>query len=80
MQALKPSVKIAVIGAGAMGSGIAQVAAQAGHSVYLQDQQAGAAEKGKAGVAKVLQKRVDSGKMQQADLDALLSRIQPVDS
>ncbi|WP_027848932.1 3-hydroxyacyl-CoA dehydrogenase PaaH [Marinospirillum minutulum] len=80
MQALKLSVKIAVIGAGAMGSGIAQVAAQAGHTVYLQDQQAGAAEKGKAGIAKVLQKRVDSGKMQQADLDALLSRIQPVDS
>ncbi|HKM14810.1 MAG TPA: 3-hydroxyacyl-CoA dehydrogenase PaaH [Marinospirillum sp.] len=80
MQALKPSVKIAVIGAGAMGSGIAQVAAQAGHSVYLQDQQAGAAEKGKAGVAKVLQKRVDSGKMQQTDLDALLGRIQPIDN
>ncbi|GLR64532.1 3-hydroxyacyl-CoA dehydrogenase PaaH [Marinospirillum insulare] len=80
MQALNSSVKIAVIGAGAMGSGIAQVAAQAGHQVYLQDQQAGAAEKGKAGVAKVLQKRVDKGKMQQADLDALLSRIQPVDA
>ena len=80
MQALKTSVKIAVIGAGAMGSGIAQVAAQAGHIVYLQDQQAGAAEKGKAGVAKVLQKRVDSGKMQQTDLDALLGRIQPIDN
>ncbi|HKM37185.1 MAG TPA: 3-hydroxyacyl-CoA dehydrogenase PaaH [Thiopseudomonas sp.] len=80
MHALETSVKIAVIGAGAMGSGIAQIAAQAGHSVYLQDQQAGAAEKGKSGVAKVLQKRVDNGKMQQSDLDALLSRIQPVDS
>lgn len=80
MHALDTSVKIAVIGAGAMGSGIAQIAAQAGHSVYLQDQQAGAAEKGKAGVAKILQKRVDNGKMQQSDLDALLSRIQPVDS
>lgn len=80
MQALKLSVKIAVIGAGAMGSGIAQVAAQAGHQVYLQDQQAGAAEKGKASVAKVLQRRVDNGKMQQADLDALLSRIQPIDN
>lgn len=80
MRALDTSVKIAVIGAGAMGSGIAQIAAQAGHSVYLQDQQAGTAEKGKAGVAKVLQKRVDNGKMQQSDLDALLSRIQPVNS
>lgn len=80
MQALDTSVKIAVIGAGAMGSGIAQIAAQAGHTVYLQDQQAGAAEKGKAGIAKILQRRVDNGKMPQADLDALLSRIQPIDN
>lgn len=80
MQALNTTVKIAVIGAGAMGSGIAQVAAQAGHCVYLQDQQAGAAEKGKASIAKILQKRVSNGKMQQADLDTLLGRIQPVDS
>lgn len=79
MQALDTSVKVAVIGAGAMGSGIAQVAAQAGHLVYLQDQREGAAAAGKAGVAKTLQKRVDNGKMQQRDLDALLQRIQPVD-
>lgn len=80
MQALDISVKVAVIGAGAMGSGIAQVAAQAGHTVYLQDQQAGAAEQGKAGIAKILQRRVDNGKMPQTELDALLSRIQPVAS
>ncbi len=80
MQALSTSIKIAVIGAGAMGSGIAQVAAQAGHQVYLQDQQVEAAEKGKTSIAKVLQKRVNNGKMQQADLDALLNRIQPVAS
>lgn len=78
MQALNTSVKIAVIGAGAMGSGIAQVAAQAGHNVYLHDQQADTAIAGKASIAKVLQRRVDNGKMQQADLDALLSRIQPI--
>lgn len=78
MQALDTSVKVAVIGAGAMGSGITQVAAQAGHTVYLQDQQAGAAEKGKASIAKILQRRVDNGKMLQVELDALLSRIQPV--
>lgn len=80
MQTLNTSVKIAVIGAGAMGSGIAQVAAQAGHFVYLQDQQAGAAEKGKTSIANTLQKRVNNGKMQQTDLDALLSRIKPVAS
>lgn len=79
MQALDVSIKIAVIGAGAMGSGIAQVAAQAGHCVYLQDQQAGAADKGKTSIANVLQNRVNNGKMLQSDLDDLLSRIQPVD-
>lgn len=78
MQALDISVKIAVIGAGAMGSGIAQVAAQAGHQVYLQDQQAGAAEKGKATIAAVLQKRVAQGKMQPSALAALLARIHPI--
>ena len=78
MQALDISVKIAVIGAGAMGSGIAQVAAQAGHYVYLQDQQAGTAEKGKAAIAAALQKRVAKGKMQQSDLTALLARIHPI--
>lgn len=76
--ALATSVPVAVIGAGAMGSGIAQVAAQAGHQVFLFDQQEGAALKGKAGIARVLQKRVDSGKLEQASLDALLARIQPV--
>ncbi len=78
MQALDISIKIAVIGAGAMGSGIAQVAAQAGHFVYLHDQQADAAEKGKAAIAAILQKRVNQGKMQQSDLDSLLNRIHPI--
>lgn len=38
MPALDTQTKVAVVGAGAMGSGIAQVAAQAGHQVYLHDQ------------------------------------------
>ena len=40
MPALDTQTKVAVVGAGAMGSGIAQVAAQAGHQVYLHDQRA----------------------------------------
>lgn len=76
--AIDTQTSIAIIGAGAMGSGIAQVAAQAGHRVYLHDQREGAAEAGRDGVAKQLQRRVDKGKMQQQDLDAIINRIHPV--
>lgn len=78
MPALDTQTSIAVIGAGAMGSGIAQVAAQAGHRVYLHDQREGAAESGRDGIARQLQRRVDKGKMQQQDLDAVIARIRPV--
>jgi len=80
MNALDKNIVVAVVGAGAMGSGIAQIAAQAGHKVFLQDQRAGAAEQGKAGVAAQLQKRVDKGKMAASELQDLLDRIHPVDS
>ncbi len=73
--ALPTTAPVAVIGAGTMGAGIAQVAAQAGHPVLLFDAADGAAEAGKAGIAKVLGKRVAKGKMTQADLDALLGRV-----
>ena len=78
MQALDTQTTIAVIGAGAMGSGIAQVAAQAGHKVYLHDQRDGAASAGRDGVAKQLQRRVDKGKMEQQAVDAIVGRIHPV--
>ncbi|MDO6824230.1 3-hydroxyacyl-CoA dehydrogenase PaaH [Marinobacter sp. 1_MG-2023] len=78
MQPLATNTRVAVIGAGAMGSGIAQVAAQAGHPVFLLDQREGAAEAGRQSIAKQLQRRVDKGKMEQSALDALLGRIQPV--
>lgn len=77
MQALDTQTTIAVIGAGAMGSGIAQVAAQAGHKVYLHDQRDGAAVAGRDGVAKQLQRRVDKGKMEQQTVDAIVGRIHP---
>ncbi len=78
MQALSTNTAVAVIGAGAMGSGIAQVAAQSGHQVFLHDQREGAAEAGRQSIAKQLQRRVDNGKMQQSELDALINRITPV--
>jgi len=66
---------IGIVGAGQMGSGIAQVAAQSGCDVVLTDVTLALAEKGKAGIDKALAKQVEKGKMQDADRQALLSRI-----
>ncbi|WP_114416906.1 3-hydroxyacyl-CoA dehydrogenase PaaH [Marinospirillum perlucidum] len=77
MNALDTQTRIAVVGAGAMGSGIAQVAAQAGHEVFLFDQSAEAVDKGRAGIAKQLQRRVDKGKLDQATADAVVARVLP---
>lgn len=51
MSALSTSAVVAVIGAGTMGAGIAQVAASAGHSVLLYDAHPAAIERGIAGIA-----------------------------
>lgn len=69
---------IGVIGAGQMGAGIAQVSAQAGYHVFLSDVDLARAQAGRNGIAKVLGKQVDKGKMEQAAADATLSRIEPV--
>lgn len=66
---------IMVVGAGFMGAGIAQVAAQAGYKVHLYDIAPAAVEKGIAGIKKILGKNVDKGKLAQADMDAALARI-----
>lgn len=69
---------VAVIGAGTMGAGIAQVAAAHGHPVYLYDVASDAATKAKARMSGQLDKRVARGKMAQSDADSLLERIHPV--
>jgi len=68
---------VGVIGAGQMGIGIAQVSAQAGYDVILSDIDLPRAEKGKAGIAKLLSRAVEKGKMEQTDADAVLARITP---
>lgn len=70
--------KIAVIGAGQMGSGIAQVSAAAGYHVYLSDLKLELAEKAKDSVAKSLQRLVDREKVDLHEAETTLSRIQPV--
>ena len=54
---------VGIVGAGAMGRGIAQVAAGAGHTVLLHDAKEDAAATAKAAVAQDLAKRVDKGRM-----------------
>ncbi|CAH1042957.1 3-hydroxyacyl-CoA dehydrogenase PaaH [Halomonas sp. TD01] len=80
MPALPTSAVIGVIGAGAMGAGIAQVAAQAGHSVVLHDNQPGAAKAGIDNIRRQLEKRVAKGKMTQGDVDNIVARLQPADA
>lgn len=57
--------KIGVVGSGAMGSGIAQVAATAGHKVVLFDTNAEALQKASSGLNKSLQTLVEKGKLTQ---------------
>lgn len=75
-----PSTKIpvAVVGAGAMGAGIAQVAAQAGHRVMLHDAVDGAAVRGRSGVAHSLVGLVKRGRMTEETRADILARIEPV--
>lgn len=72
--------KIGVIGAGAMGAGIAQVAATAGHTVYLFDSRHDAAAQALEAMGKSLQKLEEKGKIELGMSKILLSRIQAVPS
>lgn len=67
--------KIGVLGAGAMGSGIAHVAAQAGYEVILCDMDMGFIDKAVAGIDKVLRRSVEKGKIEQAAKDSIIERI-----
>ena len=68
---------LAVIGAGQMGGGIAQVAAQAGIQVALVDVNLAAAEKGLAKIAAGLGKLVEKGKVTAEKRDQILGNIKP---
>ena len=70
--------KVAVIGAGQMGSGIAQAVAQQGMQVMLADVDLATAEKARTGIDKALGKLVGRGKIDIADAEATLARITAV--
>jgi len=69
--------RIMVVGAGQMGGGIAQVAAQSGFEVVLNDLKPEFVDKGLGFMAKLLDRGVDKGKITAADKAATLARIVP---
>lgn len=69
---------VGVVGAGQMGAGIAQIAAQAGIKVLLSDVSLEVAAKGKAGIVKQLDRAVERGKLDAAKRDATVALLEPV--
>ena len=80
MTALNTNARVAVIGAGAMGAGIAQVAAQAGHPVLLLDNRPGAAAQAIDDIDRQLGKRVEKGKLTAEARTATIARLQAVET
>ena len=70
--------KIAVIGAGIMGNGIAQVCAQAGFEVSMRDIDQKCLDKGMKKIEKNLSKAVAKEKMSQEDMDKIMGNLTPV--
>ena len=71
-----PVKKIAVIGAGTMGGGIAQTAAQSGFTVILEDVNEGHARAGYTKIAERMGRRVDEGKTEKSEMEKALARIE----
>lgn len=69
--------KVMVIGAGQMGSGIAQVCAQAGFDVKLNDISEASIEKGIQHITKNLSRNVEKGRMTEDEKATVLSKITP---
>jgi 3-hydroxybutyryl-CoA dehydrogenase len=74
------NTNVLIVGAGIMGSGIAQVAAQAGHAVMLFDAQPNAAITAKTKLANVFEKLVARGKFSEQESVQTLSMIEPIES
>jgi len=69
-------MKIGVLGAGSMGSGIAQVAATAGHQVILLDNNLASLEKAMQKLQKILSRLVEKGRIDRSTADDIFGRIE----
>lgn len=70
---------VGIVGAGTMGSGIAQIASTNGHEVYLFDAFPEQLEKSEQGLVSILNRQVEKERMTQDEVDGILSRIHFVD-
>jgi 3-hydroxybutyryl-CoA dehydrogenase len=68
--------KVGIVGCGLMGSGIVETCARAGYDVVVQEVSQELLDRGLARVGKSLQKAVSRGKIEQAQADAALARIE----
>lgn len=66
---------VGVVGAGAMGTGIAQVAATAGHRVVLADARQGATQQAQAAIARAMDREVEKERLSRDAADELMARI-----
>lgn len=73
-------IEVGVVGCGTMGSGIAQVAATAGHQVYVYDKNSEAVYKASETLKTLMSRLVEKGKYKQKDADAIVARIRFVDN
>lgn len=71
--------KIGVVGAGTMGSGIAQIAATFGHEVFLFDAYKDQLKKSEEALLKILNRQVTKDRMNQKEMDDVIHRIHFVD-
>ena len=78
MQPIYPH--IAVVGTGAMGRGIAQIAAQAGSAVWLYDQQASAVDAARTSIAAQWDRMVEKGRLSADEAIACKARLRPAAS
>ncbi|MCW2974308.1 MAG: oxidoreductase, partial [Thermoleophilia bacterium] len=71
----RPIARVAVIGFGTMGSGIAQVCAQAGLAVRVVEQSEAVIERDMEGIARQLTRAVEKGRLDAAGREATLARL-----
>lgn len=76
----KSTINVGIIGAGTMGSGIAQVAATAGCSVKLYDTKTEALQKAKADLEKIMDRMVEKGKINSEEKQRIQNNIKYVNS
>ncbi len=74
---MKEIGKVCVLGAGLMGNGIAQVCAEAGYRVAMRDIEQRFIDSGMSNIKKNLSRDMEKGRRTQAEVDAILSRIEP---